>query len=174
MAYENLSGTTKKSFKFGPNGVALSSEAVKSGEKNAKKYLISNQKNDAGTDFLRVAYEDPNEPIYDTFIKSSDISSISYGNNVIMFHLRDGSQITINKNMTGDVKGPDSATPDAIALFDGDSGKVIKDSGKVMSDEVTDDSSQIPTSAAVIKYVGKVETPLRERLEGTLPGDIDY
>ena len=53
MAYENLSGTTKKSFKFGPNGVALSSEAVKSGEKNARRYLISNQKNDVANQPLR-------------------------------------------------------------------------------------------------------------------------
>lgn len=179
MAYENLKGTTSKSFKIGPNGVKLSSSAVErvneKGEKTLVKCLVTDQILDDKP--LEVAYVKQGDDIYDTFIQSSEIRKISYGSDgTISFILKDGGNITINQLLTsGDVVGPDSSTPDAIVVFEDSTGKKIKDSSRIISDSFTnDDTSQnnngmnVPSIQAVVGYVGEVSEPLKQRLEGNL------
>ena len=169
MAFYNMSGTSEKTFKIGPNGVSLTSKEIVSGESAAIKYLITNQK-DADGNELRLAYEKTTEPIYDTFIKSSDVSTIQYTDSQVKFVLRNGNVIILNQNF-GDVKGPNSSTDNAIALFDGTSGKQLKDSGAAIANQITDtnaDSTDVATINAVVGYVGTLSEALKKRLEGSL------
>lgn len=176
MAYQNLSGTTKKSFKIGPGGVILTSTATKDGDK-IRKYLMVNQTNDEGHN-LRVAFESENEPIYDTFIKSSDIGSISYTNNKVIFKLRNNTEIVLDLLLTSvdAVGAPETSTEDAIAIFEapvtdeaGNTKHRLKDSGlKIERSDITNDpENTVPSSQAVVNYVGGVSEPLRQRLGGT-------
>lgn len=169
MAYSNLSGTTMKSFKIGPNGVSLTSTAVTNGSGTIKRFLKTNQKDNDKE--LYLAYTDSTEPIYDTFIKSSEISSFSYTDSKILFRLRTGEEIELLQT-TGDVKGPSSSLDSSIALFDGTDGKKIKDSATTISSDISTDTETsngtVPTTGAVIGYVGVLSDALKKRLEGNL------
>jgi hypothetical protein len=57
---------------------------------------------------------------------------------------------------SGDVVGPSSATDNAFALFDGTTGKLLKDSATTIDTDVNlaaDSDSRIPTQKAVKAYV---------------------
>lgn len=167
MAYSNLSGTTMKSFKIGPNGVSLTSTAVTNGESVARKYLKTNQKD--GDKELYLAYTDTADPIYDTFIKSSDIASFSYSENKLKIMLRNGSSIDI---LQDSIIGPNSSVDGAIALFNGTSGKQLKDSEKTISNTINEEAATndniVPTTSAVLGYVGTLSDALKKRLEGKI------
>lgn len=167
MAFTNSSGTINKSFKIGPNGVSLTSKAIQNG--NISKYLLTNQKD--GDKEIYLAYTDSPNPIYDTFIKSSDISSFSYIGNSLNIELRNGTTIVLNQTV-GDVVGPDSSNDSSIVLFNGTDGKKIKDSNKTISDSIDDSDTnkinKIPTSNAVIDYVGVLSDALKKRLDGKI------
>ena len=61
----------------------------------------------------------------------------------------------VQSNIDGAVTGPSNATDSHIALFDGSSGKLIKDSGKSVDTSIStgSTSTNLPTSAAVATYV---------------------
>lgn len=60
----------------------------------------------------------------------------------------------VQNNIDGAVTGPASATANAIATFNGATGKIIQNSGKTISTSLTTTSdSQVPTSKAVATYV---------------------
>ena len=65
----------------------------------------------------------------------------------------------VQTNIAGAVTGPSSATNNAIALFDGTTGKIIKDSAKTIATSVTNVDTTVPTSKAVKTYAdGVVKT----------------
>jgi len=77
-------------------------------------------------------------------------------------NLRSGSAITIGN--AGDVSGPVSSTNNNIVLFDGTSGKTIKDSGRSIVDSVSDSDSaslNLPSAGAVVGYVGTLSEALK-------------
>lgn len=55
----------------------------------------------------------------------------------------------IQKNLDGAVIGPASSTDEAIAIFDGVTGKIIKDSAKTIVTTLGADDTTVPTSKAV-------------------------
>lgn len=166
MAYMNLKGTTEKSFKIGPNGVVLSTKAIVQSNGTIDKYLLTNQKD--GEKDLYLALTDQTIPIYDTFISSSDIKSLSTNNNnELTINLRNGSSFKLSQTF---LVGPESSTDGAIALFDGTDGKKLKDSQKKIVDEINDQNitANIPSVAAVVNYVGVLSDALKARLEGKI------
>lgn len=180
MAYQNLKGTTHKTFKIGPNGVRLESRAIKTKGVDIR-YLYTNNKDIYGKD-LKVAYSSGDEAdIYDAFIQSSDILKISYSSGSIRLTLREPlesgeTEITLDKFLTGGgVSGPDSSTADAIVLFDDATGQKLKDSQRTISDTITTDDTSVnnngtnvPSIDAVVNYVGEFSNALKARLEGKI------
>ena len=170
MAFYNLSGTTKPSFKIGPNGVLLSSTVVTVGQNVTRKYLITPDQLNSNDSPYRLAFEDPDRPIYDTFISSTNVAGITTSGNQVTFNLRDGSTITLGTNEM--VVGPNSSTDSAVPLFNGTTGKILKDSGRQISDEINDSTTAVASqnnlvsAAAVIDYVGSITELLESRLEG--------
>lgn len=51
------------------------------------------------------------------------------------------------------VAGPDSSVDSHIAIFDGTTGKVVKDSGFTIQKSMTNNAASIPSSAAIITYI---------------------
>lgn len=92
----------------------------------------------------------PNVEVGDTIYCITDSSAS--GN-----HATVGSAWVISQaNIDGAVIGPASATADALALFDGTTGKLVKDSGKALSTDGTlasDSDALVPTQKAVKTYV---------------------
>lgn len=169
MAYQNLKGTTNKTFKIGPRGVMLKTVAIRNEVSEVSKETVEYIKRLAvqespNSDTRLVAYKDE----MDAFIRSDDILRISHDSvGGITITLRSGEIISLGSTGKGDVKGPDSSTPDAIVLFNGDSGKQIKDSGSKISETILDsEANNVPTIGAVIGYIGEVSTPLKMRLQG--------
>lgn len=190
--YSNISGTTKKSFKFGPNGVTLSTKAITTDSGTIKK-LITDQVIDDR--YYQLAYEDPNDPIYakfDGFIASENISKLQNTQNGLRIYLKKPSDdgqttpdyIDITTNITA-VSGPENAIDGDIVLFDGNTGKAIKDSNfKInqstnLKDYITYDSNNNPvinkaaentvaTTTSILSYIGVLDKGLADRLEGKL------
>ena len=166
MAYSNIKGTTCPSFKIGPNGVSLSSSAVV-GSTIPAKYLKTNQVDAEGNPLYLLFTDDP--AAYDSYIKNSDISSITYLSNSLVISMKDGTTFTLSKTI---VSGPSSSTDEAIALFDGTTGSVLKDSGKKISENIEEASTEtmdsVPTTGAVIGYIGVLSDALKQRLNGSL------
>lgn len=182
MAYQNISGTTKKSFMIGPNGVLLSSKAVKGDDGKIKKFLVVRDSEAEDASEFKVELRDPihedKDSIYDSFIESSDIKSMAFTNNSLILNLRNGDKIALDKLLTGvEYKGEEPSTPDAITVFADENGN-IKDSKKTFSDEIDDSLEDkltdiIPSVKAVVGYVGEVSQPLSQRLDGEYQKDSE-
>lgn len=160
MAFYNMSGTTAKAFTVGPNGVQLASSAVV----NGKQFLTVKNQLDKDGNPLKIAYEND---IYDAFIQSSDILSLTYSGNNLTVSLRNGNSVVIG---SGTVQGPDSATDGGIAIFNGTSGKQIADSGAKIVDTIDGDAptKDVPSVNAVVGFVGAFSDALKLRLEGKI------
>lgn len=176
MAYQDIKGTTAETFKIGRKGISLSSKAIRNPENNKliKKYLVASYKNDAGEkEEYKLLYD------FDVEIPNVDLAKIGYstdseGNKIIVFALASGGTIELPLTMTG-VKGPETSTPDAIATFADESGKVLQDSGRKFSDSIdikteedNKNSKDIPSVSAVVGYVGAISDIVTQRMDGEL------
>lgn len=85
---------------------------------------------------------------------------------------RTGTNVKIPGSYIGDVVGPDSATDDHFAFFDGTTGKLIKDGGAPSITTMTDVSNAAPSDGEVLKYVsGTGEwTPSTDENDGDVIG----
>ena len=72
---------------------------------------------------------------------------------------------------TGDVVGPAGATADAIALYDGTTGKLIKDSGQTIALVITD---AVAAAEAAILPVNLVTETTGTLPQARLPGNVAY
>lgn len=70
---------------------------------------------------------------------------------------------------SGDVKGPNTGVVNNLVVFGTTDGKTIKDSGKKIVTSIGNGSNnEIPTTKAVLNYIGTLSTALRNRLNGSL------
>lgn len=169
MAYENLKGTLKKSFKIGSNGVMLTSHALID---ESYKFLKIN-KNPV------IVFQNENEDgvvsDYDGLLNNDFIKSISYFNDTVSFNLTNGESIKIKKyHEVGNVSSVNEqlTNPDEVVVFNGTNNKEIKSSKLVIKNEINETGNGLVTVNAVTKYVenfvGEVSNPLESRLKGSL------
>lgn len=167
-SYMNLKGTTLDSFKIGPRGIKLASQALDDGQKRLfAKYINKNNE------------EVSNKVVYDIDLESYVSYKIDTVNDqfVLVFRDSSGNKVEVNLPRTftsSGVIGPDSSKDSEFALFDGIDGKKIKGSGMTLETAVpenlsdTTTNSTIPTTKAVVDYVGKISDLLQDRMNGKL------
>ena len=185
--FQNLSGTTSKSFRIGPKGLTLVSEAVTEADKDIiKRFKVE------GTGLENDPYlaYDVDIPIY--AIESIDTNEETGKTTITLFN-RDTKETTsftiitnINNVGAGNVSGPESSIEGGIAVFADNTGTKLADSQKKISEKINstsayvqtdlerqknevENASSIPTNAAVVDYVGELSEALRLRLAGALP-----
>ena len=76
----------------------------------------------------------------------------------------------LEKRIDGATQGPASSTDEHLVMFDGTSGKAVKDSGLTIADSddgMADSDTQVPTSKNVKKYVDETATGISRYL-GTI------
>lgn len=73
----------------------------------------------------------------------------------------------LEKRIDGATQGPSSSTDEHLVMFDGTSGKAVKDSGLTIADSddgMADSDTQVPTSKNVKKYVDETATGISRYL----------
>jgi hypothetical protein len=166
--YQDLDGSLKPSFKLSPTGVELISGSIdyetSTGIDKAKRLYIKK-----GDEEDRVLTE------YDMTIPNGAIAtySESQDGNFVVFHLHNGAVLSVPKTINtyaGDryvSNDSDESVDNNIAVFDGTSGRKIKDTGySVKENLLIDDnegnrvmdeysSGNIPTVESIMKLWGE-------------------
>lgn len=169
--YKNIDGTSKKSFRIGAKGLVLSTgtvEATAPNQEKLKQLLVDGKAVVTEDSFLI-----PRE-LVSKFKLSSDESECEFEYKYYDYSSETWKVQTVKLKTTpqlpdGIVQGTTDSKDGNIAVFDGNSGKKIKDADyRILSDifNSSDDSKEIPTFKAVKDYVGEVEKPLRMRATG--------
>lgn len=167
MAINNSNGTTKRTFKLGPDGLKLISKEVTNATGDLERYRLYVKDGSS---------EDPNKVLYDTDIPASAVISTTYSedNETVTFILKDNTKITLPTvaHDLGGVKGPDSSVALDIAIYSDTTGQVLADSGSKIVTTIEEDdesiSSKIPNNKAVVDYVGTFSDALLARLKGKI------
>ena len=83
-----------------------------------------------------------------------------------------GTVITSHQDISGKVDGPDSATNNAVAIFDGTGGKAVKDSGFTLGKSVPSDAVFTDTtySVATTASDGLMSSTDKTKLDGVATG----
>lgn len=166
--YKNIDGTTKPSFKIGARGITIVPKAVISGTDTLMRIAIKDNKNQER--FL--LFED------EVDIPTTLCTDIKQEGKITTFTIRnpDGTKSTIVVNtQTGGLTGPNGAVENNLASFSDSSGQNLKDSGVGVENEIhfntngtlSDESlNKVPTTEAVVDYIGDISTILALRLRG--------
>lgn len=179
--YADINGSLKPSFKLSPTGVELISGSIdyttSSGVDSVKRlYIKKGDTND------RVLTE------YDMHIPSGAIATYteSQDGKFVIFHLHDGAELSVPKTINS-YAGEDyvanlsgSSTNNNLAVFDGTTGKRLKDAGySVKENLIIDDgegnrvldeysSGQLPTVDSIMKLWGESVYLLYLRRQGII------
>ena len=160
MLYSNINGTIDPSFKIGKDGITILNKAVQSGQDTVKRLAIHDPT--SATDET-IAYK---SEIPSKYIKEITQDQTTGTATIVM---NDGSTIVLN---SGSISGPKATVVGDLAVFGSTDGRKLDDSStsisKDMADDKLDKDKTVPTTSAVLSYVGKLESLLEARLNGNL------
>lgn len=74
----------------------------------------------------------------------------------------------VEKNDAGSLYGPTASTDGAIAVFEGNRGKTIKDSKKTITNSLSGDENAIPTDRAVYSSINSLASELGQKIDEKL------
>lgn len=188
-SYQNISGTSKPTFRIGPGGVVLSTNDIVVNETTMEtiQTLMINDTGAVLTDdnlYLRVASQfctrvddksDPEKVIF--YFKYFDKANNKWKETSLPINKVSQGAGTGNISYDGE---SGSVSDGEFVVFDGTSGRKIRGTGlskvdEMFKNEYDEDgfkipidgiNTKIPTAQAVVNYIGSVERPLSERLGG--------
>lgn len=170
--YRNIDGITKNSFQVGLRGVTLSTGTGlnETGRDKIKQLLVNDVAVVTEKSFLI-----PRENVY-KLEKTNDGNTckLSYRyydkeNNI----WKEESITLVTEDGDSGIQRVNNPTDGNIVVFNGSDGNKVKDSGfKIITNIQNlvegEDENTVPTMAVLKQYVGVVEAPLRDRLNGII------
>lgn len=190
-SYQNIKGTTCKSFKIGKTSISFSSSAVNFADKKITTDKVSKYRN-----LVTVVGDNGQKVIYDSEIPLNAVKCVKENGNTYTIVLMDGTEIPLSGNVSGvqysSTEG--RGVEKTIAIYNDTTGAVITNSGfkiitesdlptadeleegieklnelsRLYKEKESEFKDSVPTMTAVMQYVGTIDSVLNARLNGNL------